>query len=156
MKLTSTKYPDLNSLKICLHHLIWFSCCSSERAWGTHNVHSFLTDNCSETIRYKVDFGMCRSSSNCLYMILLLSVIAFQTASTDWSSNVRWGSCVWLMFKNETSSPELYIPAFNSSSGRTILTKLFRHFFHTPCKSRHSVSFKLWYLTLDWQVRNRG
>ena len=52
---------------------------SSERAWGTHNVHSLFTDIFSETIRCKVDFGMCRSSSNCLYVILLFNIIAYRT-----------------------------------------------------------------------------
>ena len=47
-------------------------------------MHSFLTANCSDLIRCKVDFGMCRSSSNCLYVILLFNVIAFRTASIDY------------------------------------------------------------------------
>ena len=46
-------------------------------------MHNSLTDNYYEKIGFNVDFGMCRSSSNCLYLILLFNVIAIRTASTD-------------------------------------------------------------------------
>ena len=127
MKFTSAANTDLNFFSIFLHYLTRFSRYSSKRAWGTHNVHSFHTDNCSETIRCKVDFGMCSSFSNCLYVILLFIVIAFRTASTDFEVAISDGRPVCSLF----SRTKLPRPAFYSPGGRIILIKHFRHFFET-------------------------
>ena len=82
IKFTSAANPDSNLCSI--FYTSWHnSFVARQKERGTHNVHSFLTDNCFETIHCNVDFGICRSSSNCLYVILLFNVIAFRTTSTD-------------------------------------------------------------------------
>ena len=59
--------PDLNFSSIFLHHLTRLSRCSTEKAWGTHNVHSCSAVQCLNVVNYiRMEFEKIKKNFLCV------------------------------------------------------------------------------------------